>query len=106
MQQKVVKQKKSFTKLHDCQQKIILAASFNNGMSPAASATDFAKEFYNKTFAQNAKLYLQNTLRSAFRCNVNISLGFATSIYQGLFCWDTLDTPSNFRWFNLTNHLH
>ena len=94
--------KKSFAKLHDCQQKLILAASSVDGLQPADSATDFAKEFYKQTSAQNAKLYLQNTLRSAFKCNVHISLGFATAIYQGLFCWDTPDTPSNFNCFNLT----
>ena len=94
--------KKSFAKLHDCQQKLILAASSVDSLNSADSATDFSKEFYKQTSAQNAKFYLKNTLRSAFKCNVHISLGFATAIYQGLFCWDTPDTPSNFNYFNLT----
>ena len=94
--------KKSFAKLYDCQQKLVLVASYVDGLNSADSATEFAKEFYKQTSTQNAKLYLQNTLHSAFKCNVHISLGFATAIYQGLFYWDTPDTPSNFNCFNLT----
>ena len=99
---KISETKKSFVKLHECQQKLILAASSVDGLNSADSVSEFGKEFYKQTAAQNAKLYLQNTLRSAFKCNVHISLGFATAIYKGLFCWDTPDTPSNFNCFNLT----
>ena len=85
--------KKSFAKLHDCQQKLILAVSSVDGLQSADSATDFAKEFYKQTSAQNTKLYLQNTLHSAFKCNVHISLGFATAIYQGLFYCNSSSLP-------------
>ena len=38
--------KKSFAKLHDCQQKLILAASSDDGVNSADSATEFARHVY------------------------------------------------------------
>ena len=66
--------------MYDCQQKLILITSSIDGMNPVNSAMDPVKQFYKQISAKNAKLYVLNTLRSVFRCNINIYLGLATTI--------------------------
>ena len=43
--------KKSFAKLHNCRQKLILAVSSVDGLNSTDSATEFVKEFYKQTSA-------------------------------------------------------
>ena len=87
--------KKGFSSLHPSTQKMILAASSKNGTDCPESPVATCIEFFSQKSAVHAKIHLAQTLKSTYRCVVDIKVPLATALYHGNFLWDRPDTPNN-----------
>jgi len=87
---------KGITSIHPSFQKMILAASSEDGTDIPSAVGTQCQAFFKQKSAIHAQIHLNQTLHSVYKCSVDVPVSLATALYHGNFLWDRADTPNNF----------
>ena len=92
--------KKGFEKLHDSSKNLILNATSSNGQVRAGTPCTECEEFYKARTHGDAKLIFSKSMKYNWNCSVDVASGVIVNLYNGSFCRDFIESPSNFSLFS------